>query len=215
MKTLLITLLSVIMLFQIKPIRILLTPLNTLIHEISHGITALALGGKLVKIKLYTSGEGEATTTSKNRLAKFLISYSGYTGAHLFVILCFYLLLEEKAELLAYIILSLLAVSWILWVRSIFGFAWTFVFFAMVLTAHLYLPLEYYLYFLYFIACVLLHQAFVTPFYLIGLSKKDKYNAGDATSMYEVTKIPPIFWALLFSAQSLATAYIIFFVFLK
>lgn len=199
------------MLFQVKIFKIYLRPLNTLVHEVSHGIIALIFGSKLKKIELHISGEGTATTSSGNRLIQLLISYAGYTGSHLFVIFFFYSLFERNyINGLLIMLMIILLISWILWIRNWFGFIWTIVFFVMILAAYLFLPSNYKEIFLYFIGSVLLYEAFITPIYLISLSKKDKHNAGDATSLYHITKIHPMFWSIIFVFQSFFMVYYLF-----
>jgi hypothetical protein len=116
---------------------ILVYPLRLFVvflHEISHGLAAVATGGRIVRIEL-TSAEGGACVTQGGW--RFVVLNAGYLGSLAWGVL--FLLLAGRTkrdrEIVAGIGAFLVVVT-LLYVRTLFGFAYGLVFgAALVLVA--------------------------------------------------------------------------------
>ncbi len=98
--------------------------ITTFIHEMGHGLAALALGGDLIKVELFQNGSGLATTRivpgwrQAGTAAGGLLAPSIAGG--IFIVAG----RTHRAASLVFIALSLfILISCVLWVRSVFGLA--------------------------------------------------------------------------------------------
>ena len=118
--------------------------LSTWAHELSHGLMALAVGGRIVRLQIFADGSGLATNrVPATRLRSALVASAGYPGAALLGAgLLAVRHLGAPGEVLAglggAVILSVL-----LWVRNLFGVAALGALGAALIGAGLALPLEY------------------------------------------------------------------------
>jgi hypothetical protein len=101
--------------------------LSTLVHEMGHGLTALAVGGRFESFQMWSNGSGVAQIGGfSNRFASALVSAGGLLGPACAAALGFILSRKESLARLTFTILGVfLVASEFLWVRNSFG--WIFV----------------------------------------------------------------------------------------
>jgi hypothetical protein len=101
--------------------------LSTLVHEMGHGLTALAVGGQFHSFQMWSNGSGVAQIGGfSNRFASALVSAGGLVGPACAAALGFILSRKEALARLTFSVLgAFLIVSEFLWVRNSFG--WIFV----------------------------------------------------------------------------------------
>jgi len=171
------------------PIRIFVV----FLHEIGHGLMAVATGGKLLRIELLTAEGGVTYTQGGNR---FLILNAGYLGSLLFGvgILANSRSLRTSGPTLAFIALTT-AVMTALFLRPILGFSFFYgVMASIVLTlVALKAPLEaqqFLLRFLGVFSC--LYALFDIRDDVLRFSRMG--GRSDATMLAELTYIPAVVW---------------------
>lgn len=101
--------------------------LSTLVHEMGHGLTALAVGGRFDSFQMWSNGSGVAQIGGfSNRLSSALVSAGGLLGPACAAALGFMLSRKEALARLAFTLLGVfLIASEFLWVRNSFG--WIFI----------------------------------------------------------------------------------------
>ncbi|MEI6806387.1 MAG: M50 family metallopeptidase [Myxococcaceae bacterium] len=101
--------------------------LSTLVHEMGHGLTALAVGGRFDSFQMWSNGSGVAQIGGfSNRFASALVSAGGLLGPACAAALGFILSRKETLARLTFSVLgAFLIVSEFLWVRNSFG--WIFI----------------------------------------------------------------------------------------
>ncbi len=101
--------------------------LSTMVHEMGHGLTALAVGGNFNSFQMWSNGSGVAQIGGySNRFASALVSAGGLLGPACAAALGFVLSRKEALARLAFSVLgAFLIASEFLWVRNSFG--WIFV----------------------------------------------------------------------------------------
>jgi hypothetical protein len=124
---LLLALLAVVVLLNLPGGRWVLWPFqlfSTWVHELCHGLAALALGGRLEKMAIYSDGSGLAWTTgSGSRLARALVASAGYLGTAAAGAGMLLLRREAQAGRWGTVVLGgLMVLSALLFVRNVFGF---------------------------------------------------------------------------------------------
>lgn len=181
---------------------------HTLIHEIGHGFAAILCGGRLKKIHLFSTTEGFAYTSHKGRLSQLITALSGYIGTSAFSYFSIWLMSIGKYQILLYFYVGLLIFTLILWVRNVYGFIW--VLSAILLFTWLVLeaPDSWMKPILLLLTCIILIESIRSAYTIMFLSIKRPSEAGDATSLAQITRIIPTYiWGVLFFAQSLYFAW--------
>ncbi|WP_244895511.1 M50 family metallopeptidase [Evansella clarkii] len=184
-----------------------LAVINTLIHEIGHALMALVTGGRVEKIKLFANTEGVASTRN-HWLGGLFTSAAGYPFASAMAWLFLYLIYIENYTAVLIILAGVLVISFLLWIRNVYGFLWVLTFGALfawmfwldntILTENV----------LLFITAVVFVKSITSAFTIMTMSFKTPRDAGDATSLARATFIIPAqLWGILFFAQSLAVAW--------
>ncbi len=100
------------------------TILSTYFHEISHGFTALLLGGDFLSLDLNSDGSGTAYHTNNLFLGSIgngIVALSGPIGPTLFGYLILKLTNEKNSKVILSILLILLLLSTVVYVRTLFG----------------------------------------------------------------------------------------------
>ena len=110
--------------------RILAYPLilmSTLVHEMGHGLSALAVGAHFKAFHMWSDGSGVAYIQGNTtRLGQAIISAGGLVGPAVVAALCFIVAKKEPLARLSLTVLgALLLISEFLFVRNMFG--WIFV----------------------------------------------------------------------------------------
>ena len=100
------------------------TVITTFIHEMGHGLTAIALGGSIVKIELFQNGSGLATTMSIPGWRRAVIAAGGLLAPSIIGGLFIAAGRNRQAASLIFVCLSVfILLSCALWLRSLFGLA--------------------------------------------------------------------------------------------
>ncbi|WP_371185439.1 M50 family metallopeptidase [Thalassotalea maritima] len=175
--------------------------LETYFHELSHGIAALATGGAIKQIQLFTNGGGLCTTLGG---IGAIIAFSGYFGASVWGLLIFSIA-NVKAQLsryLTYLLLALVVISTLLWVRDFLTLLICIVifsFFALSLKvrqAHVLSVV------IKLMGLIVLLNSIKSPLYLI-----DNRQRGDGAALADMTLIPEAVWILIWFAIGLFSLY--------
>lgn len=188
--------------------------LNTMFHEDGHALMGLIVGKGVNRIELYTNNEGVAVTAtyagSRGWLPRVIIALAGYPFSSAMAYLFFYLLVHHHYDWLFYGLGSVVVINLLLWVRNGYGIVWLF-------SIGLILGGIYYLqdpqlvrYSMMFVGALLLVESLFSAFIIFVLSIKYPNDAGDATSLKQLTHLSARFWGFLFFAQAVYVAYLIF-----
>lgn len=99
--------------------------LSTLVHELGHGLTALALGGELQRLAIWSDGSGQAEYSGAfGRLAFAATAAGGLLGPPLGALAMFLACRSARSARVALTAFTLLLlVALVLWVRNLFGLA--------------------------------------------------------------------------------------------
>lgn len=110
---------------QLESIARPLELLSTLVHERGHGLTALALGGELHRLAIWSDGSGQAEYSGAfGRLAFAATAAGGLLGPPLGALAMFHASHSARAARVALAAFTaLLLVALLLWVRNLFGLA--------------------------------------------------------------------------------------------
>jgi hypothetical protein len=181
---------------------------NTLIEKIIHVLAVVVTReGKSNKIKLYKNGSGETTSIVNSKIQKVMIVYIGFTGTLLLAMGLFYLLSFNKFHYVLYFFIGLLVISILLWIRNLFGLLWALSFVSL-LAVPLYFRNELaILHISIFLSSLILIQAIINAFQVIGQSFKTGERPGALT---KIARIPAVICGIALLGQSLYAAYFIF-----
>jgi hypothetical protein len=99
--------------------------LSTLVHELGHGLTALALGGRFESLTMYADASGAAAHGGPySALDRAAIAAGGLLGPPLAALCLFLAARRDRSAHVALGAFALfLVVACALWVRNLFGFA--------------------------------------------------------------------------------------------
>ncbi|RXI96215.1 M50 family peptidase [Anaerobacillus alkaliphilus] len=199
--------LLVFFILHIPKVNLYFAALNTMFHEMGHAIACLLCKGRVIKISLFPSTEGQIITASGSWISRVFISYAGYTFSPLVAYACFYLIGEGLYLELLYGFIGVAIINLVLWVRNLYGVFWLTTFIGLCLL-FVYLghvgAIEI---FVQFLAALLLVEAVRSAFIICYLSFRDRRQAGDATSLAKSTFIPAFIWGTLFFVQSMMVAF--------
>lgn len=202
-RTLLVALLLVVVLLNVPYGSWALYPFklfSTWVHEMCHGLMAVALGGKVVELEVFKDGSGLAKTlTSNGRVGRALISSAGYTGTALLGALLLVLRRFRWSARVGTTALGVMAaLSVLVWVRNGFGILTLALIAAALIAAGLKLPERWseQLYALLAATCCL--NAFTSLQILFSganLTVGGQPASSDAHSVAELLWLPHWFWA--------------------
>lgn len=170
--------------------------LNTIIHEVCHGLTAFLTGGKLKGIRLNSDLSGVATTLTKSKWSLILVKLVGYTGASFFTYQMLYMLVEEEYELLGILLFFFYFVTF-LFIRNAFGMVWIISIGLVTIGFYFLDKLELLLPFYSFMVIFSAIESFFSSMRVWGISLYSKEKS-DATDLRDITKIPVMVWGTLF-----------------
>ncbi|MDO5759571.1 MAG: M50 family metallopeptidase [Bacteroidota bacterium] len=198
----------VVILIRAKGFKSILQPLNTLIHELSHALIALLLGQKVKSIDINTDGSGLCKIKNNSKVKSFFISFVGYIIPSLLGYFIIFNLNNSHINLILYILIIISLISLVLYIRNSFGIYWGSVFCLLNITL-LFVPLFSNLpqIFLYFCACVLLTENFLSTLTLLHINLLSSKKAGDCYNLQKITHIPAIFFTLFYVFFSLFMIY--------
>ncbi|MCK5664754.1 MAG: M50 family metallopeptidase [Thiotrichaceae bacterium] len=168
---------------------------ETFFHEISHGLAALLTGGLIHNISLNFNGSGLCTTSGG---INFIVTFAGYAGSALWGLLIYRVagsLSPKSSKIMVAVMVSMLAVTLVLWARDI-----PTIFILIVLLLMYGLPLYKSLWisvksFIQLVGIFVLLDAIRSPLYLL-----DGRDLGDGATLASLTWIPEIVWVALWFA---------------
>jgi hypothetical protein len=170
------------------------------LHEISHGIAAVATGGEIVAIAISPDEGGVCLTRGG---WPFLILNAGYLGSLLFGAL--FLLLGARRRSAAPVVAAIGAftlVATLLYVRSVFGFAYCLLMGLAFLVVATKLPSEV-------SEVVLAAIGAMSALYAVADMTSDAIvrhaAASDAAQLAQATGLPTLLWGVLWIAASVVT----------
>lgn len=175
---------------------------ETFYHEMSHGLACILTGGKVVKLHLDWRGSGACTFSGGWRFPILLAGYMGASvwGAVLFLIGLY--LNDEGIRWWLYLELAILALTFVVWARSLSTFI-ILILIGSVYVAALWLPPAYGVhYVLQVMGLFVMLNALGAPFHLI-----DGQHVGDGADLSNLTKVLPegvwVVWWVVFAAAVL------------
>jgi hypothetical protein len=119
------TMLTLILYFVpfLQPVAYPFILLSTLVHEMTHGVAAVMVGGHFDSFQMWGDGSGVALINgSFNAFSKAFIAGAGLIGPALVASLCFYFInSQERARFILGSFAIILALSLLLVVRNLFG----------------------------------------------------------------------------------------------
>ena len=184
---------------------------GTWVHELCHALAALAVGGSVSQIEIFSDTSGLAWTRPGGRLAHAVVASAGYTGTALGGML---LLVFRRRALAGRIGLALLGVAMVLtavvWVRNAFGTPAILVLGAALLAAGWKLPEELSGWLYTFLAAVTSLDAVTSIQTLFGSTHlvNGAPSSTDARTVGELLLIPWFAWASLWMVLALICAWI-------
>lgn len=184
--------------------------LNTLFHEVGHGIFALLFRGNIRSISLFANTEGEIVTSSPFWLGRVVTSLAGYPFSSFTAFLCFYFIDKNLVEYVLYGFITITTFSLLLWIRNLYGLIWSISFIALCGYLIWNGNRSIQTHFTFFLSAIILTQSVATAFAILKLSLVHPKQAGDATNLANETYIPAFIWGMVFFGQSLYVAYMIF-----
>ena len=192
---------------------------NTLIHEVGHQLASILTFGKAHKIQLFANTEGVAYSSHRFWIGKVVTALAGYVFSSFTAATFFVFIYKGRFDIIIYILVAILLISMILWIRNWYGFFWILTFsagFVWLLWKAEGPIIEYVVLFL---VSILFVESITSAFEIMSLSFKRPTQAGDATSLAQLTYlIPAQIWGIVFFAQSLYFGWLAlknFFPFLK
>lgn len=173
---------------------------GTFIHELSHGVAALATGGEFLRFAVHADLSGLAWSSGGVR---WVVASAGYVGSALWGGMLLALAARGvPARLLLFGISAALLLLSLLWVENAFGLLSAALLSGMLFYAARRLGAGAALWLLRLLAVMLTFDSVGSLFDLLLLSG----NGGamtDAHLMAQATGIPAVIWSLLWSAVSL------------
>ena len=185
----------------IRKIPIVSIPFNWLesyFHEIGHGLAAIATGGTIVNIQLFTNGAGLCTTQGGQA---FVISFFGYAGAIIWGALIYTFAGQHQriAQLFSGFLVLLLAMSILLWARDLLTIIILVLLLVMFVVTFQVKKLKLLQKFIQLLGVIVLLNSLFSPLYLL-----DGRNLGDGASLSNLTGLPEIIWVAIWSGLALA-----------
>jgi hypothetical protein len=179
--------------------------METFFHEISHGLTSIATGGRIRTIELDWNGAGLCTTQGGIR---FFVAFAGYAGAAVWGGLIYAMVdhaSPKSANRIAMLIGGLIVLTALFWARDLVTWAILAIIlvpFVIVVVAKD-LPAERY--FMQFCGLYILVNAIKAPLHLL-----DGRDKGDGATLQTLTWLPEPVWVLVWMAIGLVTMFVLF-----
>lgn len=176
-----------------------------LLHEVSHGLAAVATGGRIVSIEL-SPAEGGLCTTAGGWA--FVIVSAGYLGSALWGALFLVLGVRGRPrthKALAALLGVALVVLTLVWVRSAFGFVYGLAAGVLLLGVARWLPDGASSFVLRLLGVTSLLYA---PWDITSDLILRSVPASDASALARMTGIPALAWGVLWLGASVAVAFL-------
>lgn len=178
--------------------------METYFHEISHGLAALATGGRVVKIELHWGGSGLCWTQGG---WSWLVTWFGYAGAVVWGAMLYWSATaadHRQAPVLAGGLLTLLGGSLLLWARDVITILVLLVIMAVIALQWRWQSASLLRWLLQFSGVYVLLSAVRAPLALV-----DGRHLGDGATLANKTHIPEIFWVAQWEIIALATLWLL------
>ncbi|HOW32307.1 MAG TPA: M50 family metallopeptidase [Bacteroidales bacterium] len=175
---------------------------STMIHEAAHVFATLLVSGQLISINLFSDTSGSTVTKSKGKFSQFIIAVAGYPLTALTGFLLMYLLVNQNAMYILFVLLSIVMILMVLSIRNSYGLFWAATF-ALINILLVYFDNHIAIWIAAaFFTLIIVTDSLVSTIVLLAISYKNQKKAGDATNLHKITGVPAIIWALIFVAFS-------------
>lgn len=181
---------------------------ETMVHEFGHFFMALLTKGEVVAVNLFSDNSGNTISKTKNKFSGFLVSISGYITASAFALLMYYCISKQNYIFPLVILTSISLILLALSIRNYYGVFWTIVFSLINVLVLVYKNQDVIHLTVCFYAHIIFVESIISCINLLRLSIKNSKKAGDASVLQKLTKLPAVFWAIIFLLISIATAVI-------
>ena len=176
--------------------------LGTFIHEGGHALAALATGGTVREIEVYADGSGVTYALGGSAFATI---WAGYLGATLYGALLIALVRRgTSGRTLLVATGALIGVLTLLFTRNLFGFGWGAVLAAALVLLGLRLAPRAADWAAAFLGVQCALNALFDLRTLLFLSSRQPAATTDAVLMSGILPLPPVVWAVVWTALSLA-----------
>ena len=196
--------LALVVLWQIPYFGLVVYPFRlfgTFVHELSHGLAALATGGHFERFTVSPDLSGLAWSSGGVR---FVIASAGYVGSAVFGgVLILLAARGLAARTLLTVLGVLLGLLCLMFVRNLFGIATGLAIAAALVVAGRRLRSPWSDVLLLVLALQLVLDGFNSLFTVLRLSTSTNVQT-DALSMAQATGIPAVVWAVVWTVLSLA-----------
>jgi len=122
--------LAIIIVINIPFIRWVLYPFtifSTWIHELCHGLAALMVGGRIVKLEIFPDGSGLATSALPDISRRGFVSSAGYQGTAFWGFMLLIFRRTKRGPRTGTMALACtMLLSCVIWIRNVFGFFFIF-----------------------------------------------------------------------------------------
>lgn len=172
--------------------------IDTLFHELGHAIATLFMRGEVIAIELEKDTSGSTTYLTQKNISHFFISLMGYPFSAAIALLLAHFLAIHNLKLFFFFIYGSLGIALFVFIRNLFGVVWISVFGILIILVHVYLNPLFQQDVVFIIIGILFWESIFSTFTLLVLAVKNPKNSGDAYNIYTITKIHPVFWALVF-----------------
>ncbi|MFH0866828.1 MAG: M50 family metallopeptidase [Bacteroidota bacterium] len=182
---------------------------NTLIHESGHAVAALIASGEVYNVELFSDRSGTTVTKRANsKGGRFLVAFSGYPFGSAVAYGLFFLISIDKCNMVLYALACIAVLNLMFYVRNNYGIFWLITFTALIFIVNIYGNEMVQYAFSAWLCGIMLFEALYSSIELISICRKKPKNAGDASDLASITKIPSMFWAFVFFAQACMFIYL-------
>ncbi len=180
---------------------------NTLIHEAGHAFMTLLLSGEVIAINIFADTSGNTVTKASNKFFQVLIAAAGYPLSAIMGLILLYMQSNGYHLHILFVFASLTLLLMVLSIRNGYGLFWAGTFSLLNLLL-IYFNNGYWIFIAAtFFSLIVLTDAVISAIVLFVLTIKTPKKAGDATNLQKFTKVPAVFWSILFLAFSGLMAY--------
>ncbi len=171
--------------------------INTLIHESAHALITLLLGGRVKKIELFADNSGVTLTQSMGKRGDFWVAFAGYPVSSVIGFFFFGFIHYQLQNIVIYVVVILSVLSLFL-IKNGYGIFWLLVILSIsIFTLYVKDPFISFCVAV-FIAFLSLSDSFISTFILFRAVWNNSKQAGDASLLAKISKIPAWFWASFF-----------------
>lgn len=176
---------------------------NTLIHESGHAVAALIASGEVYAVELFSDRSGTTVTKRANtKKGRFFVAFLGYPFGSAAAYGLFYLISVNQCNMVLYALACIAILNLMFYVRNSYGIFWLITFTAIIFIVKFWGDEMVQYAFSSWLCGIMLFEALYSSTELITICWKKPKNAGDASDLAAISKIPSMFWALIFLVQA-------------